>query len=132
MARVTRFRNVAPGVTCPAMIAMLKDDDEPTLLEAKLLVRNALRWILQFVEPEARELNVALPARLSLQLQRVISEFGRMYHAQDLGPERMLVDLKSVIHEVTERMPDTFRTQLSREIVRWCIVAYYVEGESTQ
>ena len=112
------------------MIAKLKDDDEPNLIEARLLVRNALTWILQFVESDARELNVALPAPLSLQLQRVISDFGRMYHDHDLGPERMLVDLKFVINEVTDRVPETLRAQLSREIVRWCIVAYYVEGST--
>ncbi len=112
------------------MIAKLKDDDEPTLLEAKLLVRNALTWILQFVEPGS-DLNTALPAKLSLQLQRVISEFGRMYHDRDLGPERMLVDLKYVISEVTGNVPNALREQLSREIVHWCIVAYYVEDGST-
>ena len=130
LARKTRFRNVTTGVACPSMIAKLKDDDEPALLEAKLLVRNALTWILQFVEPGTQELGDALPARLSLQLQRVISEFGRMYHERDLGPERMLVDLKAVIREVTERMPEGLRTKLMSEIVRWCITAYYVEGGS--
>ena len=114
------------------MIAKLKDDDEPTLLEAKLLVRNALTWILQFVEPGTRDLSEALPAKLSLQLQRVISEFGQMYHDKDLGPERMLVDLKQVINEVSDGVPDAVRAPLSREIVRWCIVAYYVEDGSTQ
>ena len=114
------------------MIAKLRDDDEPTLVEARLLVRNALTWILQFVEPEMDELDVALPPRHSLELQRVISEFGQMYHSRDLGPERMLVDLKFVINEVTEHVPATLRTQLSREIVRWCIAAYYVEGDSSK
>lgn len=114
------------------MIAKLRDDDEPTLLEARLLVRNALTWILQFVEPGMKQLDVALPPRHSLELQRVISEFGRMYHDRDLGPERMLVDLKHVVNEVSESVPGELRAQLSREIVRWCIAAYYVEGGSTQ
>ena len=113
------------------MISKLKDDDEPTLLEAKLLVRNALTWILQFVEPGSPDLSTALPAKLSLQLQRVISEFGQMYHDRDLGPERMLVDLKYVINEVCDNVPNSLRGQLSRDIVRWCIVAYYVEDGST-
>lgn len=114
------------------MIAKLKDDHEPTLLEAKLMVRNALTWILQCVEPGTANLGDALPARLSLQLQRVISEFGRMYRDQDLGPERMLVDLKFVIREVTDSLPEGLRTQLTGEIVLWCIAAYYVEGGSTE
>lgn len=111
------------------MIAKLRDDDEPTLVEAKLMVRNTLTWILQFTEPSAGEPGMALPPPLSLRLQRSISEFGRMYHEGDLGPERMLADLKEVFRSVDATVSPSLRTQLSSQIVRWCIEAYYAEGD---
>lgn len=112
------------------MIAKLRDDDEPGLVEAKAVVRDALTWVLQFVQPAAADLRSALPAALSLRLQRAISEFGNMYRERDLGPERMLVDLKDVFASVEPKVPHALRTQLTGEIIRWCIAAYYAEDES--
>ena len=112
------------------MIAKLRDDDEPGLTEAKQVLRDALTWILQFVQPSAADLGTALPAPLSLRLQRAISEFGSMYRQRDLGPERMLVDLKEVVRSLDGRVPTGLRTQLESAIVRWCIAAYYAEDES--
>ena len=113
------------------MIAKLRDDDEPGLVEAKLLLRDALTWILQFVQPKVADLGTALPAPLSLRLQRVISEFGHMYRERDLGPERMLVDLKDVFASVDAGVSNALRAQLGSEMVRWCIAAYYAEDESS-
>ena len=112
------------------MIAKLRDDDEPGLVEAKMLLRDALTWILQFVQPTAADLGTALPAPLSLRLQRTISEFGHMYRERDLGPERMLVDLKDVFASVNAGVSHALRTQLAGELLRWCIAAYYAEDES--
>ena len=114
------------------MIAKLRDDDEQGLDEAKKLVRDALMWILQFVQPSAADLRTALPAPLSLRLQRAISEFGTMYRERDLGPERMLVDLKDVFQTALEpKVSHSLRTQLASEMVRWCIAAYYAEDETS-
>ena len=113
------------------MIAKLRDDDEPGLDEAKKLMRDALMWILQFVQPSAADLRTALPAPLSLRLQRAISEFGTMYRERDLGPERMLVDMKDVFATAVEpKISHALRTQLASEMVRWCIGAYYAEDAS--
>lgn len=131
LRRARRFRNVAPRLSCASMIAKLRDDDEPGLVEAKALLRDALAWILQFVQPSARDLGSALPAHLSLRLQRAISEFGDMYRQRDLGPERMLVDLKDVVQSVDAGVSHSLRTQLRGEIIRWCIAAYYAEDESS-
>ena len=111
------------------MIAKLRDDGEPGLVEAKRLLRDALTWILQFVQPTVADLGTALPAPLSLRLQRAISEFGNMYRERDLGPERMLVDLKEVFASV-DGVSNALRIQLRSEMVRWCIAAYYAEDES--
>jgi hypothetical protein len=113
------------------MIAKLRDDDEPGLAEAKTLLRDALTWILQFVRPTVADLGTALPAPLSLRLQRAISEFGHMYRERGLGPERMLVDLKAVFGSVNGSVSIALRTQLGSEMVRWCIAAYYAEDESS-
>ena|SRR5205085_11142141 len=111
------------------MIAKLRDDDEPSLVAAQAELRDALTWILQFVQPAAADLGAGLPSPLSLRLQRAISEFGRLYRERDLGPERMLVDLKDVFRSVKPKLSKALQTQLTGEIVRWCIAAYYAEDE---
>lgn len=109
------------------MIAKLKDDDEPTLHQARALVHDALAWILQYTKRDAAELRQALPAELSLRLQRAIFQFGVMYRDAEMGPERMLVDLKDVFRRLDANVPSPVRDQLSGQIVRWCISAYYAE-----
>lgn len=113
------------------MIAKLKDDDEPTLDEARALVHDALAWILQYAKRDTPELRLALPAQLSLRLQRAIFRFGAMYRDAEMGPERMLVDLKEVFRRLDTSVPAPLRDQLSGQIVRWCISAYYAETDSS-
>lgn len=109
------------------MIAKLKGDDEPNLDDARALVHDALVWILQYAKRDTPELRHALPAELSLRLQRAIFQFGAMYREAEMGPERMLVDLKDVFKRLDASVPAPVRDQLSGQIVRWCISAYYVE-----
>jgi len=66
-----------------------------------------------------------LPTDVADVLKRATNAFAQRRRQQEFTPEQMIVEIKQILREIDEAIPVEFRRDLSSDVIRWAIEAYY-------
>ena len=118
----------------PTAAASVRRTDHPDLIVAlgALLERaieaqradfGAIRLALKAAP--ARPGSFALPAEIARMMERSTHAYALRRRAEQAQPEQMLVEIKQVLREIDAAVPIEFRRDVSSDLIRWAIEAYY-------
>jgi hypothetical protein len=115
--------------TAAEVIELWSDDhraETPQGLSAKEELKQA--FILTLKSSPPRPGSFALPSDVAFILERATREYAvQRGHAT---PEQMIVEVKQILRDIDNAIPQEFRRDLSSDVIRWAIAAYYKAKES--
>lgn len=86
-------------------------------------LRNALLIALKSAPP--RPGIFGLPQDVANILTRATHGFAERRREQNATPEQMIVEIKQILRDINDSIPVEFRRDLSSDVIRWAIEAYY-------
>ena len=91
--------------------------------EARRELRETFILALKAAPP--RPGSFALPSDIARLLERATDTYARRCCAENLTPEMVVVDIKQMLREIDDSIPVEFRRDVSSDVIRWAIQAYY-------
>jgi hypothetical protein len=91
--------------------------------EAKLELRETFTIALKAAPP--RPGSFALPPDIARLLERSTETYASRRRAEKATPEEMVVELKQLLREIDDSIAVEFRRDVSSDVIRWAIQAYY-------
>lgn len=89
--------------------------------------RHELRetFILALKAAPPRPGSFALPADIARLLERATEAYAQRCAAEKSTPEMVVVEIKQILREIDDSIPVEFRRDVSSDVIRWAIQAYY-------
>ena len=73
-----------------------------------------------------------LPQDVASVLTRATHAFAQRRREQRSAPEQMIVEIKQILREINDSIPVELRRDLSSDVIRWSIEAYYSAPDHTR
>lgn len=80
-------------------------------------------FVLTLKSAPPRPGSFALPSDVAYILERATREYAAL--RRHATPEQMIVEIKQILREIDDTVPAEFRRDLSSDVIRWAIAAYY-------
>ena len=91
--------------------------------EAKADLRETFILALKAAPP--RPGSFALPQDIARLLERSTESYATRRRAEKATPEEMVVEIKQLLREIDDSIAVEFRRDVSSDVIRWAIQAYY-------